>query len=131
LTLPFTGKYKCIYNINWGSDINGYGSVEPPLGISKRSSMYLAIGGVPVPGTGDDAALGSTGSAFSPVFEDHYLESFFTANEGDQLSLAYAYETNAGPVYNTWPDSAGYPQFPWPADARAVVKIAVTVQLVG
>lgn len=132
LTLPTTGKYKCIYNLNWGSDINAYGMDSPPLGVFKRSLMLLAINGVHIPGTGDDAALGSTGDGFSPLFEDHYLETFFYANEGDQLSMALKYTTNASAQhYNAYPSKPGMPSFNWPAGALASIVMAVTVQLVG
>ena len=130
VTMPFTGKYKCIYNINWGSDIIGYGSYPPPLGVYKNSRIYLALNGQNLTDP-SDVSISFTGDAYSPLYEDHYLETFFTANEGDQLSLAYGYQTNAGIYYNNLPDKPGFPDFAWPAGARAFVILAATLQLVG
>lgn len=79
--IPATGSYRVQYAINWG----GTGSPGPD-GVGKLDAIII-------PGK----SLGlyaETGDHYVPLYEDHFIQGFFSANAGEQIQLKYRYSTN-------------------------------------
>lgn len=81
--LPYTGIYKCKYNINWG----GTGSF--PDGVLKNSTMVAKTNGT-------DVGFGPgnfTGDPYSAAYEDHFLEEVFIGYAGQPVDFYFTYDT--------------------------------------
>jgi hypothetical protein len=119
--LPFTGRYKIVYNINWGSDINP----SPPMGMLKNSTISLTK-------NGDAVSLGnfaSTGDANVQVYEDHLLTGFFSGTVGDNIAYSFIGRSNLSSGSYAVP--AGYPAFTVPAGTLVAVWISADLQFIG
>lgn len=95
LVLPYNGNYKVSYTINWGALINDYPILS---GIKKRSSIRLTSG--PAFGTGSPLNLGAwaaTGDYKVQLFEDHFLQGFFTGTKGQVINFGLYADTDYGP----------------------------------
>jgi hypothetical protein len=82
--LPYTGIYKCKYNINWG------GSGSYPNGVFKNSTMVAKTNGIDV-GFG---AGNFTGDQYSPAYDDHFLEEVFIGYAGQPVDFYFTYATD-------------------------------------
>jgi len=82
--LPYSGIYKCKYNINWG------GSGDYPDGVFKNSTMVARTNGTDV-GFG---AGNFTGDQYAAAYEDHFLEEVFIGTAGQPVDFFYTYATN-------------------------------------
>ncbi|CAB4154526.1 Tip attachment protein J [uncultured Caudovirales phage] len=94
IVLPYNGNYKVSYTINWGSNLSGGVST----GVIKLSTIRLTSG--PAFGTGSPLNLGkwaSTGDQHSQIYEDHFLQGFFTGTKGQIINFGIEASTNLGP----------------------------------
>jgi hypothetical protein len=119
--LPFTGRYKIVYNINWGSNI----APPPPMGSLKNSTISLSKNGSAV-SLGNFA---STGDANVQVYEDHLLTGFFSATAGDTIAYSFIARSNLSPAAYAVP--AGYPAFTVPSGTIVAVWISADLQFIG
>lgn len=119
--LPYTGRYKIVYNVNWGSNI----SPSPPLGMEKGSVMVLKVNGT-------EQSLGDwagTGDSHVQVFEDHVLIGFISAAAGSNLTYFFEARSNLAPGVYTVP--TGYPSFVVVEGVYVAVWITVDIQFIG
>lgn len=88
---PYTGTYKVTYSINWG----GVGA--PGVnGVKKNSVLIIKnAGGTTI----NDTGLSNTGDENVQLYEDHFLDSLFTATQGQQLNFWFGYATDWGGDY--------------------------------
>lgn len=121
ITLPYTGRYKVNYNINWGSNINP----SPPLGVTKTSAIVITLNGSVV-GLGDWA---STGDDHVQIYEDHNLTGLFSGSQGQTLSYKFDYKTNLSTASYSVP--SGYPSFTVPGGTLAAVWIIAELVYLG
>ena len=116
---PYTGTYKMIFSANWGANNL---PAPPPIGVQKGTFMQVRLN------NGAITDITDTGDPYGPAFEDHYLEGFFTASQGDSIKPYATYVSNVG---SGWYDPAGYPTFTMPSGAEPFVLLTVTLQYVG
>jgi len=117
ITLPYTGRYKLTYNLNWGVTP----STDIPLGILKLSYMIANVNGVDIP-------LNDTGDRFSPAYEDQLLEGFFDATAGATLLPKLGLASNYPQSYSV---PAGYPTHTPPSGAVASTNVISKLEFIG
>jgi len=120
--LPFTGRYKVVYNINWGSNVNP----SPPMGSAKKSQLIIYKNGVEITSMGEFVG---TGDEHVQIYEDHIVTGFFSAVAGDTISYLFGAQSNFSPASYTVP--AGFPAYTVPAGALVAVWISGDLQFVG
>ena len=121
VTLPYTGRYKINYNINWGSNIDP----SPPLGMIKTSEIKLTL-------NGSNVSLGefaNTGDDYVQVYEDHNLTGLFSATQGQSLSYSFEYRSNLSSGSYSVP--SGYPSFTVPGGTQVLVWIISELVYLG
>lgn len=126
-TAPYTGyyKYSCVFN--WGAVLRGDGSVpEPPTGVGKLSRLFINVAGNEVIPAIDK--IGSTGSRYSPMYDDYVLMIYFQATKGNVLIPKYSYASNWGP---DWAPPAGYPSYSVQSTDKAVIVMYGELEYVG
>lgn len=126
-TAPYTGYYQCRVLFNWGAVDRGGGAVaDPPTGIGKLIKLYVNINGnEDIPGVSDN---NSTGSRYSPMYDDYVLVIYFQATKGDTLIPKYSYASDWGP---TWTPPAGYPSYGTVSTDHAVIGFTGELEYVG
>jgi hypothetical protein len=98
MTLPYTGNYHTTYAINWGGTGNPtitIGGTTYYWGVAKFSWLVLKVGGTVI----NDIGLASTGDRNVPLYEDHFLDSFFSGTKGQVVDFYFRYATNWGGDY--------------------------------
>lgn len=91
--LPYTGTYKTKYAINWG------GSGSPGLtGILKTSNIIISSGGAQV----DLGNFAGTGDSNVQLYEDHFLESTWEGNQGQEIEMKFSYRHDWGAGKAAW-----------------------------
>ena len=95
IKLPYTGRYKLRYYINWGGTGSPFAEWEagfwPKNGVWKTSSIYI-------PGK-DLGQWAATGDACVPLYEDHFIEGFFSGIAGESVPLYLTAETDWPTTY--------------------------------
>jgi hypothetical protein len=119
--LPYTGRYKVTYNVNWGANV----TESPPLGALKTSNIIIFKNGSSV----DLGYWAFTGDQHSQIYEDHFLTGFFSGTAGDTISYSFQGRSNFSPSYYTVP--SGYPSYTVPTGALIGVYITADIQFVG
>lgn len=96
--LPYTGKYHTSYSINWGGDGSPsitIGGTVYPWGVLKNSALIVKKGNTVI----NDIGLAYTGDRNVPLYEDHFLDAFYSGTAGDEISFYFGYATNWGGDY--------------------------------
>jgi hypothetical protein len=133
-TAPLSGYYKVNYQINWGgiSDVPGFGSISPPLGVTKFSKILLKRNGVDI----DVGDWSATGDQHAPLYEDHIVVGTFGANAGQTLEFGVRLYTNFGPNFDEYyydfiNGTAGLIQYNSASYNVATVWITADLQYLG
>lgn len=131
--LPYNGNYKVTYTINWGA----LPTQDYPIrsGVAKISVITLRSGASW--GAGTNIPLGDwagTGDKKVQLFEDHFLQGFFTGTAGQKINYGIYTETNygAGATFYSINDSTGeiYEQTV-PANYSAAILVQVELYLLN
>ena len=130
LVLPFNGNYKVTYTINWGSTSGTYPIFS---GVYKTSNIRITSG--PAFGTGTPLNLGNwagTGDQKVQLFEDHFLQGFFTGTKGQVINFGLTAVTDYGPgaqYYSINPSTGSVITQTVPGGQNAIVLVQVELYL--
>jgi len=98
VTLPYTGQYHTNYSVNWGGTghptIN-IGGTNYPWGVQKNSTIVLKTNGTII----NNTSLATTGDVNVQLYEDHFLDSFWTGTQGQVVDFYFQYQTDWGGDY--------------------------------
>jgi hypothetical protein len=127
--LPYTGSYKVTYNINWGG--SGGGIIS---GVYKTSTIVLVRGTSFSGGTSivDIGKQAYTGDGHVQLFEDHYIQGFFTGTAGEQIHYGIQTVTDyvAGAnFYSLNPANGNVVLQTVPSDSTASIWVSVELYL--
>ena len=95
LTLPYTGNYHTSYSVNWGGNGNPTITIAGtvyPWGVRKNSVLVLKTNGSTI----NNTALSNTGDANVQLYEDHFLDSFWSGTKGQVVDFYFQYRTDWG-----------------------------------
>jgi hypothetical protein len=127
-TNPFegNGQFLVNYEVNWGSNT----TIGPISGCRKGSRARIKVNGSYV-------TLGlwaQTGDLYEPLYTDHMVSGYFTAQKDDVITFAGGFGTNFGEQFREWviePSTGVLTEYFWDPGTYAAVWLVVTLTYLG